>query len=194
MNRFVKFWRDHIYNRCVDIELRLDLADAPYRTPAAENGLTFFVITDPQDVRLDTLARDFPRQSRTFRKDIQNGCVMLAVGDGVRVLGYFFAARRDFYDREEFRITFPAGNGRIYAFNFYVDPTYRNRPVARALLSEGYKWLRDTGELELYANVASTERALIRFYRGFQMLPTGRHLLSRRVFQYTFAKYVPADT
>jgi len=75
MNRFVKFWRDHIYNRCVDIELRLDLADAPYRTPAAENGLTFFVITDPQDVRLDTLARDFPRQSRTFRKDIQNGCV-----------------------------------------------------------------------------------------------------------------------
>lgn len=194
LRRVSKFCRDHIWSMSHDYELKLRLVEAPYRTTAAQNDLTFFALTSPDDPRLAMLDRDFPRQSRSFRRDIAAGCVMVVLGDDSRTMGYFFAATQDFFDREQYRLTFEAGDGLLYAYNFYVDPTHRTKPIARVLLAEGFHWFHQNGHKELVAICRSTERALLRLYRQYKLLPTGRAIDAHKVFHRTYSFWTSART
>lgn len=176
VERAKKVLKDHIFSRSHDLELRLKLDDAPYRMTAADNGFEFFVIETAQDPRLKEVRRDFPRQSRAFDRNFAEGCYLLVLGDGERTMGYFVAAKNDLWDRECYRVTFKVPQNELYAYNFYVDPQYRQRPVARVLLTEGFNWLGKAGYTNLTAICRSDLKALFRLYKQFGFRPTGRAL------------------
>lgn len=176
IRRAQKIWRDHVWRVEHGWELKLDLAEAQHKYHAADHGMSFYVIDDPSDPRLTDLKRDFPRQSRSFRRDLETGCRMLVLCDDTRTMGYFFTSDRDFFDREEFNRTFHVSGGAVYAYNFYVDPAHRTKPVARVLLSEGFAWLNGQNHTALTAICDASNKALVRLYRQFKMFPTGRAL------------------
>ena len=176
VNRLKKAMKDHVFGRSHDLELRLKLADAPYRMTAVDNGFEFFVIETAEDPRLADIRRDFPKQSRSFDRNLAEGCVLLVLGDSETVMGYFVASPRDLWDRDCYRVTFKVPPNEIYAYNFYVDPIHRTRPVAKVLLTEGFDWLRKAGYTDLTAICRSDLKALFRLYRQFGFRPTGRAL------------------
>jgi len=174
INRIKKAFRDHIFRVEHNWEMLLQLADAPYEITAESEGLEFFVIERFDDPLMDELRRDFPRQSRTFGENFDDGCIMICVGIGTRIVGFYVIALRPYYDKDCFRIKFPAGDGHVYVFNFYVDPEYRRSKVAKVALTESFAWLHRAGYKTLTAVCRAEAQPLIRMYRHFKMTPSGR--------------------
>jgi len=151
--------------------------------------MEFFPILTVDDPRLQDVARDFPKQSKSFPGNFADGCILLCVGQGTKVLGYFVVAQQDFYDADCFRVTFPASKQDSYSFNLFVSVENRNKSVARVLVGEGFAWMEQQGIESTYAMCSAANKLLLRFYSQMGLKPTGRALDQYVTKVFTFSRW-----
>ena len=189
LNRPKKIFRDHVFRKEHDWQLKVPLAGIANKWPAADHDMEFFPILSINDPRLHDVARDFPKQSKAFSGNFADGCILLCVGQGTNVLGYFVVALQDFYDADCFRVTFPASKKECYSFNLFVSEENRNKSVARVVVSEGFAWLGSQGYESTYAMCSAANKPLVRFYSQMGMKPTGRALDQYVTKVFTFSRW-----